>query len=160
MSEHESTICAICGHHKMIHYEGWRIPLSGESLSQWRREHPGERFTICPGHPEEHPPHKYCPKCGTWRDMDGACCGRCGTALVLKQLNEQSEPVAKHDGWLRPGSRVYHDTDGRHKPVVTIEGEYRSGPEDTVSLYPAQALSLLDWLIQEKPTLERMAKEQ
>lgn len=70
------------------------------------------------------------------------------------------EPATKHDGSLQPASRVYHDVDGLRRPVVRIDGEYQTGPEDTVELSPHQALSLLAWLKQEEPELERLAKEQ
>lgn len=68
------------------------------------------------------------------------------------------EPAQKHDGRL----------DERGDAVVSYGKAYFGqskdihidGYDDGACLTPAQALSLLDWLLQEKETLERLAKEQ
>lgn len=57
----------------------------------------GHRAHVCPGYHDSHPPHKYCQKCEQWRDLDGMDCGRCGTTLVLRRLDEHSESAPKYD---------------------------------------------------------------
>ena len=50
MSELET--CSTCGRYKLIEYYGWKSPLSPKEISQWQKEHPGERFKVCKGHPK------------------------------------------------------------------------------------------------------------
>lgn len=71
------------------------------------------------------------------------------------------EPAPKHDGELG-GRNPYQVCCVIGKK--TQAGGVRIGHAEVTSteiwLSPAQALSLRDWLIQESPTLERLAKEQ
>lgn len=71
--------------------------------------------------------------------------------------------ATEHDGKLDKdgGYHAYH-TLGRDQktPFVVVEG--RPGPytcEDMIQMSPAQALSLLAWLQQEKQQLQLLAKE-
>lgn len=72
------------------------------------------------------------------------------------------EPAQRHDGWLGPNAEglaphVRHATDPWiNKPMVRIE----QANHPSMDLFPHQALSLRDWLIQESAELERLAKEQ
>jgi hypothetical protein len=72
------------------------------------------------------------------------------------------ESAPKHDGWLGPKAEGLAPHVSRtvdpwiNKPVVRIE--HANHP--SMDLFPHQALSLRDWLIQESPELERLAKEQ
>lgn len=68
----------------------------------------------------------------------------------------------QHDGKLE-GSNTYtvEHIFGLYMPdVASIKIGHDEVSNDEVWLSPRQALSLLDWLLQEKPTLERLAKEQ
>lgn len=73
------------------------------------------------------------------------------------------EPAPKHNGKLdERGDRLVRlmGDDGEefqgNRDVVIMNGRHDEG----IVLHPTQALSLLNWLIQEKPELERLAKEQ
>lgn len=80
-----------------------------------------------------------------------------------------SEPAKKHDGSLDAQNEcavsygdVYvgiNEHKQYHEPLY-VEGIHLEAVDDVVHLRPDQALSLCDWLIQERPTLERLAKEQ
>lgn len=72
-------------------------------------------------------------------------------------------PERKHDGQLGSNATVTYGeaatsawgiVDGIH-----IE-HFDLGQEDVTGMSPSQALSLLSWLKQEEPTLQKMAKEQ
>lgn len=144
-AEPENNICAICGGIKRL------MPSMITQVGESRLLGP---VRFCSGHSEQHPPHKYCPKCDQWRDLDGKDCGRCGTTLVLKRLNEHPGPAEKHNGRL--------DDEDDHAvvrideyPHIHIADNYH----EAICLTPKQALSLLDWLLQERDELTRLAKE-
>jgi hypothetical protein len=165
-----------------------------------------------------HPPHKYCPKCEQWRDLDGIQCGRCETTLVLRRLDDPEpalrhdteqrksqktaylgfrlsqelkqaienaaqeakediseyvlkavqwrmhppEPAPKHDGKLDEHGWLVAAHDEIYAIYGPMQGVYindNTSPNG-IGLMPAQALSLLAWLTQEKGKLELLAKEQ
>jgi len=76
------------------------------------------------------------------------------------------EPATKHDGHLddmQSGGMVvqhylhqYRDGTQNRVRIVEDRGPYTQ----PFSMNPIQSLSLRDWLIQEAPELERLAKEQ
>jgi hypothetical protein len=102
---------------------------------------------------EFHLPHKYCPKCGLWRDMDGLRCERCGTALVPRQLNEQDQDITYGD--LGDHAAAWHDESWGHDQIaIRAKGEVR------IDLNPRQFLVLLDWGMNHRKAVERLAKEQ
>lgn len=68
--------------------------------------------------------------------------------------------MAEHDGNLGDDYTVYHSSrliGGGG--CIRIDGKWAAGAngEDSVSLSPAQALSLLAWLRQEEAELQRLA---
>ena len=77
------------------------------------------------------------------------------------------EPVEKHDGNLDE-STDYHafvETQENYglcdgSKLVVVRGGHGDCESSCILLNPEQALSLRDWLIQESPELERLAKEQ
>ena len=72
---------------------------------------------------------------------------------TIKMCDCPPQPTSKHDGNLsRHSSIEYYALKGRTWVRLCEGGE-------TWVLSPAEALSLLSWLQQEKPTLDRLAKE-
>lgn len=81
----------------------------------------------------------------------------------LKKQVKKMPPKVKHDGNLQHNASVFYEDklyirgDGSHfyNEEISI-----SDKMSHVSLIPKEALSLLEWLQQEKPNLERLMKEQ
>ena len=72
-----------------------------------------------------------------------------------------SLPVEKHDGKIGDKSRYSVVWGREYRSGKQVKGvSIADGCDDHVYLDPNEALSLRDWLIQESPTLERLAKEQ
>ena len=72
-------------------------------------------------------------------------------------------PKPKHDGKLDPdGDYTVRIWNGKGLPFVHIEGPGVNGytSEDMAQLTPKQALSLLDWLSQNRAKLEDLAREE
>lgn len=68
------------------------------------------------------------------------------------------DPAQKHDGILDARSSHFRSvllTSEGDRQVVIMDDTF-----DGFGITPKQALSLRDWLIQESPELERLAKEQ
>lgn len=122
MSEHESTICAICGGYTsqvIIR----RLPAANsEGIPYPLADVPPIR--LCPGHPE--PVQKH----------DG-------------RLDKDGDTKVQY-GAAYPGERGIYVLD-----MIDDDPKHHS-----VYLGPAQALSLLTWLEQERGELQRLAKEQ
>lgn len=103
-----------------------------------------------------------CPKCGGVKSLKQPEHNMRVSTSVFRACSCPSESAPKHDGWLGPKAEglapfVSHNTDPWiQKPVVRIEHANRP----SMDLAPHQALSLLAWLLQEKPELERLSKEQ
>lgn len=120
---------------------------------------------------------EYCRHCGKQNNgmpvfaLPGLCydCGRNGLTDDLYDTATgeaipcvPAQPEQRHDGNLDADQQSYWHANVsyypyRAEPRIDISGGYEF--EGTL-LDPKQALSLRDWLIQESPTLERMAKEQ
>lgn len=72
--------------------------------------------------------------------------------VVLLSESENGATVTCGEGWSLAS--------GRPGMGIKISGRYDDGYSDNAVLMPDEALALLAWLQQEKPTLERLAKEQ
>lgn len=105
-----------------------------------------------------------CPKCGGVKSLkQPEHTGRVHTG-TFKACVCKPEPAQKHDGNLGQGDTVGYDRYHRRPVHVQLQ----VGSDDIVmvpdlgeiAIAPHKALSLLAWLQQEKPELERLAKEQ
>lgn len=103
--------------------------------------------------------YNLCPICGGIKDP-------APTAYPRKfGICRGHEPVKKHDGKLDDNGdyMVEYGADSAGRTTVDLDENIFSWLKDSsdrARLTPAQALSLRDWLIQESPELERLAKEQ
>lgn len=130
MNEQENNICALCGGVKRV---DWTI--------SFEQCHPVEmRFDpaslagdwrLCPGHPEPAQHHN----------------GRLDDRLATHDYHADVE--MQEDYGMCDGSRV-----------IVIAGGRGDCENSRILLEPAQALSLLDWLLQKRDELTRLAKEQ
>ncbi len=125
-----SNICPQCGGVINIFYTIEFLECRPRSIRVDPQPMPSSTWTLCPGHPE---------------------------------------PAVKHDGNLDGrGQMDYLHASVEHRTwygadeieAVSISGGYGDIENSHVVLDPKQALSLLIWLTQEKPTLEKLAKEQ
>lgn len=76
----------------------------------------------------------------------------------------EEKPAQKHDGKLGQGDSVSYDRYHRrpvHVKLFVGSDDIVMVPDmGEIAISPQKALSLRDWLIQESPELERLAKEQ
>lgn len=114
--------------------------------------------------------YNLCPKCGGVTSLKRPEHSMRVSTGVFRPCTCKPEPVQKHDGKL--DKRAVHDD---YHATATIQDDYglcdgsklvevaggRGDCENSrVLLEPAQALSLLAWLTQERGELQRLAKEQ
>lgn len=94
-----------------------------------------------------------CPKCGGVKSLKQPEQTGWVRTSTFKACSCQTE--SKHEGKI---SDFYEAHITSHQRMVFIgNGGHLN---DHIELTPAQALSLLAWLIQERETLQRLAKEQ
>lgn len=130
MSEQESNVCTICGGTKRV---DWTISFE-ECRPVEMRFDPATlagNWRLCPGHPEPEQKHN-------------------GNLDDRPQHDDYHASVEIQEDWgLCDGSKI-----------VEIYGGRGDCENCRVLLEPVQALSLLVWLKQEIPELERLTKEQ
>lgn len=87
-------------------------------------------------------------------------------AIASERGHHVHEPAQKHDGGLDEKGhetvsygKVYVGM-GMNGKSLFVDGVHLDSLDESVHMRPKQALSLLAWLQQEKPELERLAKEQ
>lgn len=131
MSEQENNICAICGNPVKIFRGGWLDPTSQAYRDLAKQAWRDDARLICLGHPETAEKHN----------------GRLDDRLATHDYHADVE--LQEDYGMCDGSRV-----------VVIAGGRGDCENSRILLEPAQALSLLDWLLQERDELTRLAKEQ
>lgn len=108
-----------------------------------------------------------CKICGGYKRLDPGMIKQTGDARLLgpiKLCPGHPEPAQKHNGRLdEKGDYTVEIWNEKGHTTVDIDENISSWLKDDpdhVELTPKQALSLLDWLTQKKPELERLAKEQ
>jgi len=97
---------------------------------------------------------------GIFDDQQAIAIGKQLIQDIACELNRQQadEIPTGHDGDL-DGYKVKYGSEW-HIQGIRIQSSDPSVVGNDMFLVPHRALSLRDWLIQETPTLERMAKEQ
>lgn len=182
----ESNICEICGGIKQIWYKVEILTaeqVAAQAVAPTLPDPVPASWQLCPGHPEPasdvvspwlieqvHLAIGRASMCwhtmpsGVFDDAQAkAVAERLIQAIASEQGKHIPEPAQKHDGSLgKDGdAKVQHGAAYPGEAGIYILENKEDDPDHCfVYLGVSQALSLRDWLIQESPELERLAKEQ
>jgi hypothetical protein len=164
MSETESNVCETCGGVKRV---DWTISFEECHPVEMRFDPASlaENWRLCPGHPEPAQKHEgpillsahfqgLDPEDEVKSAYSSLICEvqHVGNIYRGTLYCDHHEPGQKHDGKISD----FYEARYLQQSVFIGNGGHLN---DHLELEPSQALSLRDWLIQETPALEKLAKE-